>query len=71
MMLGCYELDKLINIAKSYREGTISESLFMDVVGSRSNKSQDIFLCKEYLRESGITITGEDEVEDTGDEIES
>lgn len=64
------ELDKLINIANSYREGTISDSLFMDVVGSLSNKSQDISLYKEYLGEKGITITGEDEVEDIGDEVD-
>lgn len=64
------ELEKLVNIANSYREGTISESLFMDVVVSLSNKSQDIFLYKEYLGERGITIIVEDEVEDTGDEME-
>lgn len=62
------DLDELINIAKSYREGTLSNSLFIDVLSSRQNFEENIELCREYLKENNILIVDDDEVEEMTDE---
>ena len=36
------DLDKLINIAQNYREGTISNSLLIDVLSSQQNFKENI-----------------------------
>lgn len=65
------ELNKLLNIANTYRDGTLSESLFRDVVFSLPNAMEDILLYKEYLQNNGVLIvSGDNEVEETEDEVE-
>lgn len=63
------DLDKLINIAQNYREGTISNSLFIDVLSSQQNFEDNIELCREYLKENNILVVDDDEVEEMTDEI--
>ncbi len=63
------DLDKLVNIAKNYRDGTLSNSLFIDVMSSQENFGENIELCKEYLRENRILVVDDaDEVEEMTDE---
>lgn len=63
------DLDKLINIAQNYREGTISNSLFIDVLSSQQNFEENIELCKEYLEANDILVVDDDEVEEIADEV--
>ncbi len=62
------ELDKLINIAQKYRDGTLSNSLFIDVLSSQQNFQENIELCREYLKENDVLVVGDDEVEEMADE---
>lgn len=63
------ELGKLIDIANKYREGTISDSLFNDVLSSLPEYNKNVELCKNYIVEKGICLeSGDDEVEDIKDE---
>lgn len=62
------DLDKLINIAQNYRDGTLSNSLFIDVLSSQQNFEDNIELCRDYLRENNISVVGDDEVEEMTDE---
>ncbi len=62
------DLDKLINIAQNYREGTISNSLLIDVLSSQQNFKENIELCRKYLEENNISVV-EEEVEEMTDEI--
>lgn len=65
------ELDKLINIANKYRDGTISESLYRDVICSLKNEYEDAMDYKKYLEEQGVSIIlGDDEVEDIDEEYD-
>lgn len=60
------ELDNLVNIATKYREGDISESLFLDVIlkGEKENEKIDIY--RNYLYAQGIKIiSDDDEIETT------
>ncbi len=63
------DLDKLINIAQNYREGTISNSLLIDVLSSQQNFKENIELCRKYLEENNISVVEEEEVEEMTDEI--
>ena len=66
------DLDKLVNIAKNYRDGTLSNSLFIDVMSSQENFGENIELCKEYLRENRILVVDDaDEVEEAIEEVTS
>lgn len=62
------DLDKLINIAKNYRDGTLSSSLFIDVMSSHQDFEKNIELCRAYLEENNILMIDDDEVEDMTDE---
>ena len=62
-------MDKLINIAQNYREGTISNSLLIDVLSSQQNFKENIELCRKYLEENNISVVEEEEVEEMTDEI--
>ncbi len=66
------DLEKLINIAKNYREGTLSNSLFSDVVVSLPGIDQidgGVNLCKKYILDKGVLlVNGDDEVEEIEDE---
>ncbi len=62
------DLDKLINIAKNYRDGTLSNSLLIDVMSSQQNFEKNIELCRGYLEENDILLVDDDEVEDMADE---
>ncbi len=62
------DLDKLINIAKNYRDGTLSNSLFIDVMSSQQNFEKNIESCREYLEENNIVVVDDDEVEEMTDE---
>lgn len=65
------ELDKLINIGKKYREGTISESLYNDVVYSVKNDYEDKSEYRKYIEKNGIIInSGEDDIENIYEENE-
>lgn len=65
------ELDKLVNIAKKYRDGTISESLYWDIICSLKNDYEDIPDYKKYLEQQGVLIiSGEDDVEEINEENE-
>lgn len=63
------DLDQLINIAKNYRDGTLSNSLIIDVMSSQQNFEENIGLCRAYLEKNGILVVDEDEVEEIKDEI--
>lgn len=63
------DLDKLVNIAKNYRDGTLSNSLFIDVMSSQQNFEKSIELCRAYLKEKNILVVDDDdEVEEMTDE---
>lgn len=69
------DLDKLINIGKKYREGTISQSLFYDIVNTFQHDNRDkndyINEYKKYIEDSGILIiSGEDDVESQDEDNE-
>ncbi len=65
------ELDKLINIGMKYRDGTISESLYNDVIYSIKNDYEDKREYRKYLEKNGIIInSGEDDIENTDEENE-
>jgi hypothetical protein len=65
------ELDKIINIANTYREGSISESMFYDIVYSLKEKDEQIPFYKEYLSENYISIvSGEEDVEDLDEQVD-
>lgn len=59
------ELDNLVNIATKYREGDISESLFLDVIAKGEKENEKIDIYREYLYAQGIKIVSDD------DEIET
>lgn len=63
------DLDKLIYIAKNYRDGTLSRSLFIDVLSSQQDFKENIELCREYLKENHISLVEDEEVEEMTDEI--
>jgi hypothetical protein len=66
-----HELDKLINIAKKYRNNTISESLFYDVVRSTKEDKIQIIELKEYIIDAGISFASSDyDVEDTDEDFD-
>lgn len=62
------ELDKIIYIAESYRDNTISKSMFYDVVYSLKEKDDEIIKYKAYLFEKGINII--DDTEDVEEDDE-
>lgn len=62
------ELDKLVGIAKNYRDGTISRSLFMDVVFSWPNADKHIEIYEDYIKDRRVSLVSDDDVEDVKDE---
>ncbi len=63
------ELDKLIGIATSYRDGTLSRSLFMDVIFSLPEIDRKTELCENYIAGKGVQlVSGDDDVEDVKEE---
>lgn len=65
------ELDKIIGIAQNYREGTISESMFYDVVFALKENDEQIPRYKEYLLENEILIVSDNEdIEDSDETID-
>lgn len=65
------ELDKIISIAEKYRDGTISESMFYDVVFALKENNEQVPRYKEYLLEKSIKIVSDDEdVEDADEQID-
>lgn len=54
------ELDKLASIAHKYRDGDISESLFLDVISKYKNENEKINDYKEYLFNMNVRITSGD-----------
>lgn len=64
------ELDKLVGIAKNYRDGTISRSLFMDVIFSLPDADRDrkIELCENYIMDKDVHLVNDDDVEDVKEE---
>ena len=63
------ELDKLINIAKTYREGTISESMFYDIIYSLKEKDEQVIQYKEYLLINNIEIKSDTlDIEETDEQ---
>ena len=63
------ELDKLIGIAANYRDGTLSRSLFMDVIFSLPEIDRKMELCENYITDKGVyLVSGDDEVEDVKEE---
>lgn len=63
------ELDKLISIATNYRDGTLSRSLFMDVVFSLPEIDGKMELCENYITDKGVQlVSGDDDVEDVKEE---
>jgi hypothetical protein len=66
------ELDKLINIARNYRDNTISKSLFFDVIYPLNADEAQITTFKEYLADADIDFTsGDDDVEDIDEQVDS
>lgn len=63
------DLDMLINIANKYRDGTISNSMLIDVMSSQQDFKKNIELCREYLKENDVLVADDDEVEEMADEI--
>ena len=69
-------MDSLISIAKKYRKGSISESMFYDVIHilkPNDNKSL-IACCKNYIADSGINLVSDEfdideDVDDANDSI--
>lgn len=61
------ELDKLVNIAIEYRDSTISESFFYDVIYSIPDYDKHINEYIDYLEEKGVWFLTNDNVEDTHD----
>lgn len=55
------ELDNLINIANKYREGDISESLFLDVISKGGTEKEQIDLYREYLLSRNVKIVKDDD----------
>ena len=65
------ELDKIISIARKYRDNTISESMFLDVAYSIKADKNQILDFKEYIRDRNIIfISGDYEVEDFDERID-
>ena len=63
------ELDKLIGIAANYRDGTLSRSLFMDVIFSLPEIDRKMELCENYITDKGVQlVSGDDDVEDVKEE---
>ena len=59
------ELDSLIEIANTYRDGTISESLFYDVLYKYRDDIELVMDCKNYLEGNKVlVVSGENDVED-------
>lgn len=59
------DLDKLVRIGKKYRENTITESMFQEVIYNLKNDSEASQICRKYLLEHGIqTVNGDTDVED-------
>ena len=50
------DLDKLINIAQNYREGTISNSLLIDVLSSQQNFKENIALIRTRVKDDHLCI---------------
>ena len=50
------ELDNLVNIATTYREGDITESLFLDVVYKYKNNNESLDSYKNYLQSKNVKI---------------
>lgn len=66
-----HELDKLINIGMKYRDGTISESLYNDIIYTLKNDYEDKKEYRKYLEGNGIIIiSGEDDIENIDEENE-
>lgn len=63
------DLNMLINIANKYRDGTISNSMLIDVMSSQQDFKKNIELCREYLKENDVLVADDDEVEEMADEI--
>lgn len=63
------DLDMLINIANKYRDGTISNSMLIDVMSSQQDFKKNIEICREYLKENDVLVADDDEVEEMADEI--
>ncbi len=58
------ELDNLIRIARDYRDGDISESLFLDVILRYKNENENIDSYRDYLLNNNVKIIlGDDDVE--------
>lgn len=59
------DLDKLINIGKEYRDSTITDSLFYEIIGKLKEDNTANRQCREYLERNGIQIvSGDSDVEE-------
>ncbi len=66
------ELDNLVNIATTYRDGDITESLFLDVVSKYKNNKESLDSYKNYLQSKNVKIISDsseiDDLDYDGDE---
>lgn len=59
------ELDKLIVIGREYRDNTITDSLFYEIIGKLRNNEKVCRECRDYLAQNEIKIVGGDsDIED-------
>ncbi len=59
------DLDKLIQIGKKYRENTITDSMFYEVIYRLRNDYETCQACKEYLNKHGVrVVSGSIDVEE-------
>lgn len=62
------ELDKIVTIANQYGDGTISESIFMDVLQALKKDSDTIRAAEEYLLDQSVRVCSKSSsVEDMDD----
>ena len=66
------ELDKLISIARNYRSGTLSESMFHDVVKSLNADKDLISTFKDYISDAGIKLISDSaDIDDIDEQIDT
>lgn len=66
-------LDKLIVIAKEFRNGSINESMFYDVIFELKLKGKENLIseCRDYLTDNGvILVSGNNDVEEDDERID-
>jgi len=64
------ELDNIINIAFKYRNNSISESFFLDIMQSiKANKNQET-IYREYILSKCVEITKDDDIDETDESID-